>query len=67
MYEELLAEARIADYDREIAAAQTRARTLRELYGPCHGPPRRRPADVCRRHAVDAGLFRRLVWFGLGA
>ena len=68
MFEELLAEARIADHEREIAAGPSLVRTLTELYGPCRCPPRpRRRADACPQHAADPGLFRRLIWAGLGA
>jgi hypothetical protein len=43
------------------------ARTLTDLYGPCRCTPQpRHGAWTCERHAVDPGLFRRLVWAGLG-
>ena len=67
--DELLAAAYRADREREIAA-DALARTLTNLYGECHcarhgSEPQRRAA--CDRHAVDPGLFRRLIWTGMGS
>ena len=65
MLEELMVEARMADRTREHAAAALQ-RTLQELYGLCRCAPRTRE-PACELHAADPGLFRRLVWNGLGA
>jgi hypothetical protein len=62
-----LLEAKLADCDRDLAAAESLRRTLADLYGPCRCAPRAASsATTCERHAVDPGLFRRLVWSGLG-
>ena len=64
---ELVVAAKVADLDREIVRGSL-ARTLTALYGACRCD--RRPqeqAPPCERHAADPGLFRRLVWAGLGS
>jgi hypothetical protein len=63
--DDLLFETKRAELDDDRAAAALR-RTLAELYGSCRCAPGARAAD-CERHAVDPGLFRRLIWSGLGA
>jgi hypothetical protein len=67
--DDLIVAATLADVDRGRAAAAL-ARTLTELYGPCRcaiQPRTPKTVSPCERHAVDPGLFRRLVWAGLGA
>ena len=65
--DDLLLEAGLADRGRETAGAAL-ARTLNELYGACRCVPGlRKPTSDCERHTVAAGLFRRLIWSGLGA
>ncbi len=71
MFHDDLVAAKLADLDREIAAGAL-ARTLTTLYGPCRcGRPASRreaqPATPCAFHTADPGLFRRLVWSGLGS
>ena len=71
MFHNDLVAATLADLDREIAAGAL-ARTLTTLYGPCRcgrqaSRPERRPAAPCAFHDADPGLFRRLVWSGLGS
>ena len=64
---ELVVAARVADLDREITRGAL-ARTLSSLYGACRcGRRTQEQATPCERHAVDPGLFRRLVWSGLGS
>ena len=66
--DELLVTAKLADLDREITARHALARTLTELYGECRCDRRPRQQKVlCERHSVDPGLFRRLIWSGLGS
>ena len=65
--DELLLDARLGEIDREVAGAAL-ARTLAELYAPCAcGPRPRKGSAACAQHAVDPGLFRRLIWAGLGS
>ena len=65
--DELLLEAGLADREREAASAAL-ARTLDELYGACRcAPGLRTSTPDCERHTVASGLFRRLIWSGLGA
>jgi len=67
MHDELLAQAKLADLERDLERSTRLNAALTELYGPCKCPPRTaRTADACARHAVAPGLFRRLVWAGLG-
>jgi len=68
MQDELLAAAKVADLNRDLERTARLNATLTELYGPCQCPPRPdRKAEACARHAVAPGLFRRLVWAGLGS
>jgi len=68
MHDELLAQARLADLERDLERSARLNATPTELYGPYKCPPRpARKEDACARHAVDPGLFRRLVWAGLGS
>ena len=65
--DELLIAAYRADRERDIVAGAL-ARTLTDLYGECrcarHGDEQR---ATCDRHAVDPGLFRRLIGSGMGS
>ena len=66
-FDELLLEAKMTEIEREVAGAAL-ARTVAELYGPCRCQSRPgKAAPTCERHAVDPGLFGRLVWAGLGS
>ena len=65
--ENYLVEAKLAELRRDIEA-RALARTLTDLYGKCRCIRRaQQQAAPCDLHAVDPGLFRRLVWSGLGS
>ena len=67
MFEELLAEARLADLERELAGIAL-ARTPDQLTESCRCTPpmEARRASSCPRHVVGPSLFRRLILASLG-